>query len=137
MPVRMREKDRVRKSSRARVLIADIRYNNGLICCYCQEEIAGNPHIDHIVARCRNGNAKEFGNLITCCASCNGRKCDTDVKVIFGKEAEERVNAQISNRTLTNNDKRAAIDIYYSGRNWQERLEMILDWIELGLLPIR
>jgi 5-methylcytosine-specific restriction endonuclease McrA len=137
MPKRMSEKDRVRGSNRVRILIADIRYHGKLLCPYCQQEITDSPHIDHIVARRNGGKVKEFDNLITCCASCNGRKCDTDVKGIFGKDIDELVNKQINGRALTETDKQASIDIFYSAKKWNDRLELILDWIELGLLPIR
>jgi hypothetical protein len=137
MPKRMSEKDRVRGSNRVRILIADIRYHGKLFCPYCQQKITDSPHIDHIVARRNGGKVKEFDNLITCCASCNGRKCDTNVLQIFGKAIDEAVNAQIKNRVLTETDKQAAVDIFHSDANWQERLEMILDWVESGFLPIR
>ena len=137
MPTRMKESHRVRRADRMRVIIADTRYHNALICPYCNEAISGLPHVDHIIARRHGGDIKEFDNLITCCASCNGRKCDTDVAQIFGIDVELKVNAQIKNRVLTENDHQAAIDIYKCGKSQVERIEMILDWVEGGLLPIR
>ena len=137
MPTRMKESDRVRGSNRMRVIIADARYHNGLICPYCNETISGLPHVDHIIARRHGGDIKEFDNLVTCCASCNGRKCDTDVAQIFGIDIEQKVNTQIKNRVLTKSDHQAAIDIYKCGKSQSDRIEMILDWVLGGLLPIR
>lgn len=137
MPVRMNEADRVRGSLRAKVFIADVRYHDGLFCPYCQQSFDAIPHVDHVVSRKSGGETKEFDNLLTCCPSCNGRKCDTDVLALFGSDIHYAVNEQLKNRVLTTADHQAAVDIFHSGSTWAERMEMILDWVQLGMLPIR
>lgn len=137
MPVRMSEADRVRGSLRAKVFIADVRYHNGLFCPYCQTSITEVPHVDHVISRKAGGETKEFDNLLTCCPSCNGRKCDTDVMALFGSETHYAVEKQLKKRVLTTADHLAAVDIFHSGKSWAERIVMILDWVQLGILPIR
>jgi hypothetical protein len=133
----MSESDRVRGSLRAKVFIADVRYHDGLFCPYCQKPFTVTPHVDHVQSRKSGGDKKEMSNLITCCPSCNGRKCDTDVLALFGSDIHYAVNEQLKNRVLTTADHQAAVDIFNSGSTWQERIEMILDWVQLGMLPIR
>ena len=56
---------------------------------------------------------------------------------LFGSETHYAVERQLKERVLTTADHQAAVDIFHSGKSWAERIEMILDWVQLGMLPIR
>lgn len=53
---------------------AEIYLRDGGKCVYCGSK--GPLTVDHIVPRSKGGGS-EFSNLLTCCTSCNVRKCDS------------------------------------------------------------
>ncbi len=51
------------------------------MCAYCGSRARTNLErdemtIDHVVPRSRGGSSNDFGNLVTACRPCNGRKAD-------------------------------------------------------------
>ena len=139
MPVRMQEEDRIRGTKRVAQLIINAIYYGKLTCVYCLDELDKDniPHVDHLKARKKGGGSKTE-NLVVCCNSCNGRKCDTNVEKVFGSEIANRVWEHVARRTrLTDFDKQVATDINAMTSKTAEVIEMVLDYAQLGLAPIR
>lgn len=136
MPKRMPEKHRIRGKLRALVFTANIRAYGHLHCLLCDHPINDNPHVDHVIARERGGAVRDIRNCIPAHGWCNGRKCATDVAEVFGPAAAQRVAVYLANIRITSGDEAAASQIVKCGQSWPERIEMIHEWVEAGMLPL-
>jgi 5-methylcytosine-specific restriction endonuclease McrA len=137
----MNEKDRVRGPRRIRAFILNARSYGELTCVYCLDPITDKnmpPHVDHLVARTNGGHAKRMNNLVVSCNVCNTRKGSRTVAQAFGVEVDDRVKLHIRSRgTNTVMDSFVATDINVAAKSSLEKIELVHDWVQLGLAPVR
>jgi hypothetical protein len=127
--MRMPENRRIRNGSRLTLFIRDARALGAIQCQYCGEK-TDLPQIDHVVPRSEGGD-DSFGNLVTCCGGCNQLKGNALLP-----ETDELLEV-IHARVMTTGDRRVAREIATAFSRTADRLLAVLDWVELGLGPVR
>lgn len=130
MPVRMPENQRIRGTKRVMIFIGNVRHFGRITCHYCHEPIVGHfPHVDHVIARANNGDAKDVHNCVVSCASCNGRKCATDIQEIFGKDKYNEVMKYLDSRVFSPNDLVKAREINRNFTKTADILNSVLEYV--------
>lgn len=130
MPIRMKESDRIRGTKRVIILIGNVRHFGVITCHYCHNPVVDHfPHVDHVIARANDGDAKDVNNCVVSCQRCNGRKCATDIREIFGDDKHNEIMEYLDSRLFSANDLVKAREI---NRMFSKTADVLQAVVEYG-----
>lgn len=132
MPKRMNESDRIRGTKRVLIFIGNVRHFGAITCMYCHKPVVDQyPHVDHVISRSSGGDKKDVSNCVVSCEKCNGRKCATDIRIVFGEDKYNEVMSYLESRLFSPNDLAKAREINRMYTKTKDVLQAVTEYSSL------